>query len=100
VFGVILIFMYLMYLAGEVFKSTAYFPIALAALGGGILFATVWFQRRFPALATRLGAKRSGRGGLPGSPVLPWLVAAMAVGNTMLGRARGGEGRGPRGVPA
>jgi len=88
VFGVVLIFMYLMYLAGEVFKSTAYFPIALAALGGAMLFATVWFQRRFPALATRLGAKRSGQGGLPGSPVLPWLVAAMALGITIL---RGSE---------
>jgi hypothetical protein len=84
VFGVVLIFLYLMYLAGEVFRSTAYFPVALAALGGAMLFATVWFQRRFPALATRLGAKRAGRGGLPGSRVLPWLVAAMALGITMV----------------
>jgi hypothetical protein len=41
VFGVLAIFIYLMYLAGEVFRSTAYFPIVLAALGGAMLFATV-----------------------------------------------------------
>lgn len=84
VFGVILIFMYLMYLAGEVFRSTAYFPVALAALGGAMLFATVWLQRRFPALASRLGGRRDGRGGLPGSALLPWLVAAMTLGITLL----------------
>jgi len=84
VFGVVLIFMYLMYLAGEVFRSTAYFPVALAALGGAMLFATVWMQRRFPALASRLGAKRSGRGGLPGSPWMPWIFAAAALGITLL----------------
>jgi drug/metabolite transporter (DMT)-like permease len=84
VFGVVLIFMYLMYLAGEVFRSTAYFPVALAALGGLMLFATVWMQRRFPALASRLGAKRSGRGGLPGSPWMPWIFAGAALGITLL----------------
>jgi hypothetical protein len=93
VFGVILIFLYLMYLAGEVFKSTAYFPVALAALGGAMLFATVWLQRRFPSLASRLGAKRTGRGGLPGSPVLPWLVTAMALGITMLRAPEAAEER-------
>jgi hypothetical protein len=84
VFGVLLIFLYLMYLAAEVFRSTAYFPVALAALGGAMLFATVWMQRRFPALASRLGAKRSGRGGLPGSPWMPWIFAAAALGITLL----------------
>lgn len=84
IFGVLTIFLYLMYLAGEVFRSTAYFPVALAALGGAMLFATVWFQRRFPDLATRLGARRGGRGGLPGSPVLPWLVTGLALCITLL----------------
>jgi hypothetical protein len=93
VFGVVLIFLYLMYLAGEVFRSTAYFPVALAALGGAMLFTTVWFQRRFPELAARLGAKGSGRGGLPGSPVLPWLVAAMALGITVLRASEAAEER-------
>lgn len=83
-FGVVVIFMYLMYLAGEVFRSTAYFPIVLASLGIALLFATVWLQRRFPALATRLGGNRNARGGLPGSALLPWLVAGLALGITLL----------------
>jgi drug/metabolite transporter (DMT)-like permease len=84
VFGVVLIFMYLMWLAGEVFRSTAYFPVALAALGCSMLFATVWLQRRFPTLASRLGARRTGRAGLPGSPAMPWIFAAAALGITLL----------------
>jgi hypothetical protein len=84
VFGVIVIFMYLMYLAGEVFRSTAYFPIVLASLGIALLFATVWLQRRFPELATRLGGSRNARGGLPGAAWLPWSVAALALGITLL----------------
>jgi hypothetical protein len=93
VFGVLAIFIYLMYLAGEVFRSTAYFPIVLAALGGAMLFATVWLQRRFPALATRLGGRRNGQGGLPGSPVLPWLVVALALGITLLRAPEANEER-------
>jgi len=84
VFGVLVIFMYLMYLAGEVFRSTAYFPIALAGLGLAMLLATVWMQRRFPALASRLGVYRSGRGGLPGSAVMPWLFVGLTLGITLL----------------
>lgn len=84
VFGVFAIFMYLLYLAAEVFKSTAYFPIVLAVLGGALLAATVWLQRRFPALASRLGARRGGQGGLPGSPVMPWLMVVFALGMTLL----------------
>jgi hypothetical protein len=83
-FGVLSIFMYLMYLAGEVFRSTAYFPIVLAALGLAMLFATVGLQRRFPALASRLGGQRVGRGGLPGAAWIPWAVAGLALGITLL----------------
>jgi hypothetical protein len=84
VFGVFSLFLYLVYLADEVFRSTAYFPIALAAIGGLLLAATVWMQRRFPQLASRLAAQRGGRGGLPGSPVTPWLFVIMALGITLL----------------
>jgi hypothetical protein len=84
VFGVLMIFMYLFYLAAEVFRSTAYFPIVLAVLGGALLAATVWLQRRFPALASRLAARRGGRGGLPGSPAMPWIFVAFALCITLL----------------
>jgi hypothetical protein len=84
VFGVFALFMYLFYLAAEVFRSTAYFPIALAVIGGALLAATVWLQRRFPTLSSRLSAQRGGRGGLPGSPVMPWLFVAAALGITLL----------------
>lgn len=84
VFGVLAIFMYLFYLAAEVFRSTAYFPIVLAVLGGAVLAATVWLQRRFPALATRFSAGQGGRGGLPGSGKVPWLLVALALGITLL----------------
>lgn len=93
VFGVLSLFLYLMYLAAEVFRSTAYFPVVLAALGGALLFATVWAQRRFPALAQRLGARAEGRGGLPGSPVMPWLVAVAALGITILRMPEAAEER-------
>lgn len=92
VFGVLALFMYLMYLAGEVFKSTAYFPVALAAIGALLLALTVWLQRRFPALAARLGGRR-GAGGLPGSAALPWLVAAMTLGITLLKAPEAAEER-------
>jgi len=93
VFGAIMIFVYLVYLAGEVFRSTAYFPVALALLGGAVLFATVWLQRRFPALAARLGAQRAGRSGLPGSPAMPWLFVALALGITLLRASEAEEER-------
>jgi hypothetical protein len=82
VFGAFAVVMYLFYLAGEVFRSTAYFPIVLALLGGAVLAATVWVQRRFPEWVSRLGARHGGRGGLPGSPVIPWLVAMLSLGVT------------------
>lgn len=82
VFGILALFMYLLWLAAEVFRSTAYFPLALAGLGAALLFATVWFQRRFPSMTQRLGARRGGRGGLPGTGIAPWLAAVSALGIT------------------
>ena len=96
VFGVLGIFMYLVYLSAEVFRSTAYFPIALAALGGAMLLATVWLQRRFPSLAQRLGT--AGRAGLPGWGGLPWLVAGLALGITLLRIPEAAEERTKPGV--
>ena len=93
VVGVLWLFLYLVYLAAEVFRSTAFFPLVLAALGGALLFTTVWLQRRFPALVQRLKTRRTGRGGLPGSPALPWLVAVAALCITMLHAPQAAEER-------
>jgi hypothetical protein len=84
VFGVLWIFLYLVYLAAEVFRSTPYFPLALAGLGGALLFATVWLQRRFPGLVRNVSTGRVGRGGLPGSSSMPWIVAAAGLCATLL----------------
>ncbi len=84
VFGVVVLFMYLMYLAADVFRDTPWFPVSLALLGGLLLFATVWLQRRAPVLVQRLSARREGRGGLPGSLLLPWLLAAAVACMTLL----------------
>lgn len=83
VFGVFAFCMYLFYLAGEVFRSTAYFPIVLAVIGGAVVAATVWLQRRFPELSARLAASQGGRGGLPGAPWIPWLVVVLSLGATL-----------------
>ena len=93
VFGVGAIFMYLFYLAAEVFRETAYFPVILALMGGALLAATVWVQRRFPELASRLASRRGGRGGLPGTPLLPWLLAGLALGVTLLSFPEAAEER-------
>jgi hypothetical protein len=77
-------FAYLLYLAGEVFRTTALFPIVLAALGLLLIFATVWLQRRFPTLVERVNAARGGRRGLPGAAWIPWYLAAASLGITLL----------------
>jgi hypothetical protein len=83
--GGLLIFLYLAYLAGEVFRDTALFPLVLMALGLVLIAATVWMQRRFPTLVERFGARRrAGRAGLPGPAALPWLPVLAALGVALL----------------
>lgn len=79
--GGLLVFLYLTYLASEVFKDTAIFPLVLMALGLLLIVATVWMQRRYPALVERFGARRrAGRAGLPGPLWLAWLPTVVALG--------------------
>ncbi|MBK8247932.1 MAG: hypothetical protein IPK85_11115 [Gemmatimonadetes bacterium] len=72
VVGIAGVFGYLAWLASDVFEDTALFPVALAGLGIGLIFTTVWLQRRFPALATRVGGLEGrdlpGHSGYPGHP--------------------------------
>lgn len=61
---------YLGWLAAEVFRETPFFPIVLAALGVGLIIATVWIQRHREALVARFGrldaeARPSFPGGVP-----------------------------------
>ena len=81
VFGILTAFLYLLYLAGEVFEEAAVFPIVLAVLGGGVILMTVWLQRRFPALVGRVNALRaSDRPGLPGARWIPWAFVGLSLG--------------------
>lgn len=85
--GVAGVFGYLAYLASEVFKSSAAFPIVLAALGVLTIVATVWLQRRLPALASRL----AGTDRMPPWPIaMSWLPMAFAL--TMAGVSLGDAG--------
>ncbi|HSA58035.1 MAG TPA: hypothetical protein VLE53_20140 [Gemmatimonadaceae bacterium] len=85
VFGIVVAFLYLLYLAGEVFEEAAVFPIVLAVLGGGVILTTVWLQRRFPALVARVNALRAiDRPGLPGARWIPWAFVGLSLGITLL----------------
>ena len=80
--GGVFAFGYLGYLAFDVFRRMVALPIALAALGLLVIVATVWMQRRFPALVERVSqSDDSGRKALPAGPlyVLGPLVIAATV---------------------
>jgi hypothetical protein len=72
---------YLVWLAADVFENSPFFPIVLAALGLGVIIATVWVQRNSARLVARFGGLASGeKPSFPGGAwlfVLPALVAAM-----------------------
>jgi hypothetical protein len=62
---------YLAWLASDVFNDTPIFPIVLAALGVGVIIATVWLQRNSERLSARFGALGSdGRPTFPGGVIL------------------------------
>ncbi|MBX3131796.1 MAG: hypothetical protein KF689_00245 [Gemmatimonadaceae bacterium] len=74
---------YLGWLAADVFKDTPFFPIVLAALGLGVIIATVWVQRNSAMLVARFGglggdARPAFPGGV-GLLLLPALVAALQL---------------------
>jgi len=74
---------YLGWLASETFRDTPFFPIVLAALGIGVIIATVWVQRNSAQLVKRFGTvSDDGRPRFPGGvPLLlsPILVAALML---------------------
>jgi len=86
-------FGYLGYLAFDVFRRVVALPIALAGLGLLVIVATVWMQRRFPALVARVNRDEKGaRKTLPTGPIA--VVGPLAIALTaMLFAAREAEER-------
>jgi hypothetical protein len=76
-------FGYLAYLAFDVFDEFVALPVALAGLGLVVIVATVWVQRRFPALVERVGRDEpTGTKELPGhliSAFGPVVIALTAL---------------------
>lgn len=74
---------YLVWLASEVFRDSPAFPILLAALGLGVIVATVWVQRNASMLVQRFGTVTTdGRPRFPGG--VPLLLAPALVGMLLL----------------
>lgn len=84
--GGVAAFAYLAYLAFDVFRRVVALPVALAGLGLLVIVATVWMQRRFPALVRRVNAAESGeRKALPTGPIA--VLGPLAIALTALGFA-------------
>jgi hypothetical protein len=85
---------YLTYLSFDVFRRVVALPVALAGLGLVVIVATVWAQRRFPALVERIGGRDDDRGRkrLPTHLVAAFAPFAIAV-TAMLLAAREAEER-------
>jgi len=78
---------YLGWLASDVFKDSPVFPVILAALGIGVIAATVWVQRNAARLVARFGGVTSdGRARFPGG--VPLLLSPVLVAALMLPNAR------------
>lgn len=81
--GGLMAFGYLGYLAFDVFRRVVALPITLATLGLVVIVATVWMQRRFPALVARVNREgEAERKTLPGGPIAvlgPLLIAIAAT---------------------
>ena len=91
--GGIAAFGYLGYLAFDVFRRVVALPITLAALGLLVIVSTVWMQRRFPKLVTRVSrADTSGVKNLPGGALAVLGPLAIAI-TAMLFAAREAEER-------
>ncbi len=78
---------YLGWLASDVFRETPFFPIVLAALGVGVIIATVWLQRNSARLVARFGrVEADGRPSFPGGT--PLILMPIVAGLLQLPAAR------------
>ena len=98
--GGLMAFLYLGYLAFDVFRRVVALPVALATLGLLVIVSTVWMQRRFPKLVARVsGDDTAGGKTLPGGalavlgPLVIALTAMLFAGGEALERTRDREWR-------
>jgi len=78
--GGVAAFAYLGYLAFDVFRRVIALPLALATLGLVVIVATVWMQRRFPALVERVNREEPAGGkALPTGPIAVLGPLAIAI---------------------
>lgn len=79
-FGMLGVLAWLVYLAFDVFRDLASFPVILAAFGTVVILVTVLTQRRYPALVARIAEQRGDRQGtLPGDYFTALAPLAIAV---------------------
>lgn len=91
--GVVGVFGYLAWLASDVFKSGAAFPIVLAALGVMTIVTTVWLQRRLPVLTARM----AGTDRMPPWPIVAsWVPTTFALVMVLVSLEGAGERRAER----
>lgn len=84
-FGGVMLYAYLTWLAFELFRSSAIFPIVLATLGLTIILGAVWLQRAYPRMVARVNAGLADpRPWLPAGYLTPILVTAFALGMMVL----------------
>ena len=81
VFGALALFWYLGWLAFEVFREAAAFPIVLATFGIAVILTTVWLQRNYPRLVERVNtaSRADRRPWIPGGYVTVLAPAVVAV---------------------
>ena len=84
-FGGVLIYAYLSWLAFDLFRPSALFPIVLATLGLSIILAAVWIQRAYPRLVARVNAGLSHtRPWLPGGLLAPGAIIVGSLAMVMV----------------
>ncbi len=83
VFGALGVFVYLAYLAFDVFRTAMSFPIVLATFGISVIVITVSLQRRYPALARQVEERQQGQRVVPHAGLV--FGGAIAVALTLTG---------------
>ena len=84
-FGGVMLYAYLAWLAFDLFRSSAMFPIILATLGVAIIIGAVWIQRAYPRMVARVNAGLADpRPWLPAGYVTPVIVTLFSLGMMIL----------------